>query len=28
MTTYSRSDIIAETIDIPTNVNWNRGLMH
>jgi hypothetical protein len=28
MTTHSRSDIIVETIGIPTNVNWNGGLMH
>jgi hypothetical protein len=28
MTAHSRSDIIAETIDIPTNVNWNGGLMY
>jgi hypothetical protein len=28
MTAHSRSDIIIETINIPTNVNWNRGLMH
>jgi hypothetical protein len=28
MTAHGCSDIIAVTIDIPTNVNWNRGLMH
>jgi hypothetical protein len=28
MMAHSRSDIIAETIDISTNVNWNGGLMH
>jgi hypothetical protein len=28
MTAHSCSDIIADTIDIPTNVNWNGGLMH
>jgi hypothetical protein len=28
MTAHSRSHIIAETIDIPANVNWNGGLMH
>jgi hypothetical protein len=27
MTTHSRSDIIGDTIDIPTDVNWNGGLM-
>jgi hypothetical protein len=27
MTAHSRFDIIADTIDIPTDVNWNRGLM-
>jgi hypothetical protein len=27
-TAHSRLDIIAETIDIPTYVNWNGGLMH
>jgi hypothetical protein len=26
MTAHSRSNIIAETIDIPTNINWNGGL--
>jgi hypothetical protein len=28
MIVHSRSDIIADTIDIPTNVNWNGGLMY
>jgi hypothetical protein len=28
MTAHCRSDIITDTIDIPTNVNWNGGLMH
>jgi hypothetical protein len=28
MTAHSRSDIIEDTIDIPTNVNWNEELMH
>jgi hypothetical protein len=28
MTVHSRSDIIAETSDIPTNVNWNGRLMY
>ena len=28
MMVHSHPDIIVETIDIPTNVNWNRGLMH
>jgi hypothetical protein len=28
MTAHSRSYIIAEIIDIPTNVNWNGGLMY
>jgi hypothetical protein len=27
MMAHSRSDIIADTIDIPTDVNWNGGLM-
>jgi hypothetical protein len=27
MTAHSRSDITADTIDIPTDVNWNGGLM-
>jgi hypothetical protein len=28
MTAHSHSHIITETIDIPTNVDWNEGLMH
>jgi hypothetical protein len=28
MTAYSRSYIITEAIDIPSNVDWNRGLIH
>jgi hypothetical protein len=28
MTAHSRSYIARETIDIPTEVNWNGGLMH
>jgi hypothetical protein len=28
MTVHSCSHIITETIDIPTNINWNGGLMH
>jgi hypothetical protein len=28
MMAHSCSDIIAETIVIPTNVDWHRGLMH
>jgi hypothetical protein len=27
MTAHSRSHIIVDTIDIPTNVDWNGGLM-
>jgi hypothetical protein len=28
MTAHSRSHITKETIDIPSEVDWNRGLMH
>jgi hypothetical protein len=28
MKAHSHSDIITETIDIPTNIDWNGGLMH
>jgi hypothetical protein len=28
MMAHSRSHIITETIDIPSNVDWNGGLMH
>jgi len=28
MMAHSHSHIIMETIEIPTNVNWNGGLMH
>jgi hypothetical protein len=28
MTAHSRSYIIMKTIDIPSNVDWNEGLIH